>query len=99
MSKRVGTFPMGLDEESRRAQIEDRMRMLSQLTPENVLSLLDFTLMICGNEMPDVFVTTYDLLHDNKDHIEANIGIKIMTLEEASIYAEEEARGASSDKN
>jgi len=90
MTKKIKTERMKLDKESMEKQIQNRMEMLSQLTTENILSMLDFTMMICGTYKPDVFVTVYDMLLDNRDQIEANIGIKVMTLEEAVAYAESE---------
>jgi hypothetical protein len=48
----------------------------------DLLSLFKFFCAFCGEQKPDVFVTMCPLLLENRDNLQKNSGMKILTLDE-----------------
>lgn len=78
----VKTETISLDRRSVKAEVDKRMKFHASLSEEEKRSLIDFSLMVCGNIKPDVFTTTSDILHDNRDNIKKNLGIDVLNMEE-----------------
>ena len=73
-----------LSKEHVRELVRGDIRDFNSLTKGDLLSVFKFFCACATNPKADVFVTESPLLLANRDKIEKNTGIRIMTMDEVS---------------